>query len=172
VVARALHKLETLRNENWHPDFIFGCIRQFEYLGWGTYKCVESITNASLSKSWGTVTKFEHFIDSDDLVIDSELIDLKAKMLLERGDFYNVANYKKIIAHLESLRNPPEEEDAGLLELQLSIGFKVKVKEIISEEYKSLIERLSQTPLIKDKFLQENLGKLFENITKKINSEL
>jgi len=121
---------------------------------------------------WGTVTKFEHFIDSDDLVIDSELIDLKAKLLLERGDFYNVTNYKKIVAHLESLRNPPEEEDAGLLELQLSIGFKVKVKEIISEEYKSLIERLSQTPLIKDKFLQENLGKLFENITKKINSEL
>jgi hypothetical protein len=121
-----------------------------------------------MSKSWGTVTKFEHFLQEDDLVIDSELIDLKAKLLLEHGDFYNVTNYKKIIAHLESLRSPPEKEDEGLKELEILLRVRSSIKEIIKEEYKNLLSGLA--PQLKDQDLEKRLAMFMSVIIEKINN--
>jgi hypothetical protein len=106
-----------------------------------------------VAKSWGTVTKFEHFIDESEAVIDSELIDLKAKLLLEKGDFYDVRNYKKIIAHLESLKAPTDTgvEEANI-KLQCEIKMRTDANKIFKEAYKNLIQRLSLLGLLTKPF--------------------
>jgi len=160
-VAKSLRELETLRNEKWHVDFITGCIDEFEKIGFDTYTCIERINNAKLSKQWGTVTKFEHFIDEDDkgYILDSELIELKAKMLLSEGGFCDMATYQNLIQYWDKVQNPKTEVvQDGNDKLMMQINGKIKMRELFDSNYKILIEDIYKIGLITNPELEKVLG--------------
>ncbi len=97
-MSKSLRSLEILRAEDWADGFIDAVIQEFDNINWTTEKCVERINNCKLKKQFGQ-TKFAEFLEDDDLIVDNELILLKAKILLESEGYVDASTYKNLVEY-------------------------------------------------------------------------
>lgn len=162
-------ELEQSRNEDWHEGVIFRWIKEFENIGFDTYTAIERINNAKYVKEWGTVTKFEHFIDESELVIDTELINLKAKLLLERGDYYDVRKYKILTQYYNSnkdMENTKEETN----KIEYEIKIRIKMKSILDDAYKVFLESIYATGFLEDSICEKATGDFITTLENEIDN--
>ena len=168
-VAYSLMELEQSRNEDWHEGVIFRWIKEFENIGFDTYTAIERINNAKYVKEWGTVTKFEHFIDESELVIDTELINLKAKLLLERGDYYDVRKYKILTQYYNSnkdMENTKEETN----KIEYEIKIRIKMKSILDDAYKVFLESIYATGFLENPICEKATGDFITTLENEIDN--